>query len=455
MTAVSPPIIPPGVVTQEFRTPPAVRRGIVAGVVGNMLEWYDFVLFGFFATEIGAHFFPASNPTASLLAAYGTFAAGFVMRPVGGALFGWVGDRFGRKHALIWSVLAMAFPSFFIGLLPGVATIGIAAPVLLVAFRLLQGLAVGGEYMASSVFLVEGAMPGKRGWMGSWSPFGASVGTLLGCAAGAIVNALLPHEAVMAYGWRIPFIVGLGVGLGGLLIRSQYVESVPHQPPAKSPLGEAVRFHWRTILHLVALSAGLGVGFYISAVYASAWLAQVAGVPARTAFVIDTVALAVSLPLTLYAGRLSDHIGRRRALVVLSGLLVVVALPLMALMSRGQTAGILLGQIVLLGLVSAFSGVLPAAMAELAPWRVRCTVVSIAYNLCMALLGGTTPLVAAWLVSRSGYALAPAWYLTAAGALAFVAAILLPKTLPHRLTTEFHSVQAAEAHTAAPGAFTQ
>src|SRR5215210_8117807 len=137
------PITPPDVITQEFRTPRAVRRGVIAGVVGNMLEWYDFALFGFFAQQIGAHFFPAHDPTASLLAAFGTFAAGFLMRPVGGALFGWVGDRFGRKQALMWSVLAMALPSFFIGLLPSEATIGLAAPVLLLVFRLLQGLAVG------------------------------------------------------------------------------------------------------------------------------------------------------------------------------------------------------------------------------------------------------------------------------------------------------------------------
>ena len=179
MTAIEPQIIPAGVVTQEFRTPGMIRRGVIAGVVGNMLEWYDFALFAFFAAQIGAHFFPASNPTASLLAAYGTFAAGFLMRPTGGALFGWVGDRFGRKQALIWSVMAMAVPSFGIGLLPSEATIGLAAPVLLLVFRLLQGLAVGGEYMASSVFLVEGAMLGQRGWMGSWSPFGAFAGTLL------------------------------------------------------------------------------------------------------------------------------------------------------------------------------------------------------------------------------------------------------------------------------------
>ena len=184
------------------------------------------------------------------------------------------------------------------------------------------------------------------------------------------MNAILPPDAVMAYGWRIPFIVGLAVGLGGLLIRRHYVEHVPHQPPAKSPLGEAFRHHWRTILHLVALVAGIAVGFYTVFVYAATWLAQVAGVSARTAFEINT--------------------------------------------------------------------------AELAPWRVRCMVLSIAYNLGMALLGGTTPLVAAWLVARTGVAIAPGVYLAAAGVLAFVAALLLPKTLPHRLTTEFHSVRPAE-----------
>ncbi|HET6578161.1 MAG TPA: MFS transporter, partial [Gemmatimonadales bacterium] len=259
MTSV-PPIIPPGVITQEFHTPRAVRRGVIAGVAGNVLEWYDFALFGFFAQQIGTHFFPAHNPTASLLAAFGTFAAGFIMRPLGGALFGWVGDKFGRKQALLWSVMAMAFPSFFIGVLPGTETIGIAAPILLLAFRLMQGLAVGGEYGASSVFLVEGAEPGRRGWMGSWGPVGAFAGTLLGSAAGAIVNAVLSPEEVLAWGWRIPFILGIGVGLGGIAIRRYYLERVPHQAPSRSPLKEALQSHWRTTLHLTALVAGLAVG---------------------------------------------------------------------------------------------------------------------------------------------------------------------------------------------------
>jgi MHS family proline/betaine transporter-like MFS transporter len=444
MTTV-PPIIPPGVTTQEFHTPRAVRRGVIAGVAGNVLEWYDFALFGFFAQQIGTHFFPAHNPTASLLAAFGTFAAGFVMRPLGGALFGWVGDKFGRKQALLWSVMAMAFPSFFIGVLPSTETIGIAAPILLLAFRLMQGLAVGGEYGASSVFLVEGAEPGRRGWMGSWGPVGAFTGTLLGSAAGAIVNALLSPEQVFAWGWRIPFILGIAVGLGGIAIRRYYIERVPHQAPSRSPLGEAFQSHWQTVLHLVALVAGLAVGFYMTFVYAATWLAQVAHVPARTALGINTLAMALSLAASLAAGAVSDRIGRRPVLVAWGAGLALLAYPLMSLMATGKTGSIIAGQVGLALLVAAGSGALPATMAELAPWRVRCTVVSVAHNLGMALLGGTTPLMGAWLVSRTGAPLAPALYLAAAGVVSFLAALFLPRTARHRLTHEFQAAQPRRA----------
>lgn len=440
MTASS-PITPPGVITQEFHSPRAVRRGVIAGVAGNVLEWYDFALFGFFARQIGTHFFPAHDPTASLIAAFGTFAAGFIMRPAGGALFGWVGDRFGRKQALIWSVMAMAFPSFFIGVLPSTERIGLAAPVLLLVFRLLQGLAVGGEYGASAVFLVEGAEPGRRGWMGSWGPVGAFAGTLLGSAAGAIVNAAMAPEAVMAWGWRVPFILGLGVGLGGLAIRRYYIERVPHQAPSRSPLGEAFRSHWRTMLHLVALVAGLAVGFYTTFVYAATWLAQVAQVPARIALGINTLAMALSLAVSLATGWLSDRVGRRPVLIAWGAGLALLGYPLMALMARGEVGSIVAGQVGLALLVAAGSGALPATMAELAPWRVRCTVVSVAHNLGMALLGGTTPLVGAWLVGRSGHPLAPAVYLAAAGVVSLVAALLLPRAAPHRLTHEFEAAR--------------
>jgi MHS family proline/betaine transporter-like MFS transporter len=437
----APAIVPDHVITQEFRSPVAVRRGILAGVVGNMLEWYDFALFGFFAAQIGYHFFPGHNPTASLLAAFGTFAAGFLMRPVGGALFGWIGDRFGRKQALIGSVLAMALPSFLIGILPGARSIGLAAPIILVLLRMLQGVAVGGEYMASAVFLVEGAQPGHRGWMGSWGPFGASAGTLLGSAAGAIVNTALPPEAVLAWGWRIPFILGIGVALGGLAIRRHYVERVPQQAESDSPLSEAFQAHWRTMAHLVGLTTAISVGFYTTFVYSSTWLQQVAAVPASRALELNTVAMALLLLIIPLAGSLSDRIGRRTILVWGAGALMVLSWPLMGLMLRGSPGSIFAGQVGLAVLVGANGAVLPAAMAELAPWRVRCTVLSVGYNIALAILGGTTPMVAAWLVQRTGVALAPAAYLAVAAAITFAAALMLPHAARHRLTEEFKAVR--------------
>ena len=267
-----------------------------------MLEWYDFALFGFFAQQIGAHFFPADNPTASLLAAFGTFAAGFVMRPLGGALFGWVGDRFGRKQALLWSVHRDGPSILFHRLLPSAATIGIAAPILLLAVPAAAGARGRRGVQASSVFLVEGAEPGQRGWMGSWRPFGSFAGTLLGSAAGVIVNATMSPED------------GPGLGLADSVHHRarRGTRWARHPTPlrgagAASAAGEVaarrgVPRHWRTILHLVPLVAGLSVGFYTTFVYSATWLQQVADVPARTALGINTVAMALSLVASPVAG---------------------------------------------------------------------------------------------------------------------------------------------------------
>ena len=197
--------------------------------------------------------------------------------------------------------------------------------------------------MASAVFLVEGAEPGRRGWMGSWGPFGASAGTLLGSAAGAVVNLALPPEAVLAWGWRIPFAVGVLVALGGLWIRRHYVERVPQQMPAKSPVGEAFRSHWRTMVHLVFLIAGLSVGFYTTFVYSAIWLQQIAQVSETRAFEMNTIVMTLLLVIIPLAGIASDRFGRRRVLAWAAGGLTLLAWPLMALMARGTPLAILGG----------------------------------------------------------------------------------------------------------------
>src|SRR5256885_7172996 len=198
-------------------------------MIGNALEWYDFSVYGYFVAAIGQHFFPRENPTAQLLAAFGVFAIGYLMRPIGGAVIGHIGDRLGRRTALTFSVAAMAVPTFLIGLLPGYATLGIAAPIALTLLRMVQGLSVGGEYTSSMVFLVEHAPDGRRGVMGALAAGGAGGGTLLGSAVGAGFAAAMSAEALNAWGWRIPFLLGLVVGIAGYLLRRHLQETAPAQ----------------------------------------------------------------------------------------------------------------------------------------------------------------------------------------------------------------------------------
>jgi MHS family proline/betaine transporter-like MFS transporter len=264
---------------------------------------------------------------------------------------------------------------------------------------------------------------------------------LLGSAAGAVVNLALPPDAVLAWGWRIPFAVGVLVALGGLWIRRHYVERVPQQMPAKSPIGEAFRSHWKTMAHLILLSAGLSVGFYTTFVYSATWLHKIAQVPESRALGINTAAMALLLVVAPLSGLASDRYGRRRVLAWAAGGLALFAYPLMALMSHGTAEAIFAGQAGLAILIGTAGGALPAAMAELTPWRVRCTVLSVGYNVGMALLGGTTPMVATWLLARSGHDLAPAIYLAVTAALAFLGALLLPQTARHSLTREFSAVR--------------
>jgi MHS family proline/betaine transporter-like MFS transporter len=194
------------------------RRIIAAGAIGNVLEWYDFAVYGYFAAAIGRTFFPSENEVAQVLAAFGIFAVGFLMRPVGGALIGFIGDRMGRRAALTFSVAAMAIPTFLVGVLPGYQTLGIAAPILLTLLRMIQGLSVGGEYTTSIVFMVEHATPGGRGLIGAMGCCGAVGGILAGSATGAALASVMSEAALESWGWRIPFMLGLVVGLAGFFL---------------------------------------------------------------------------------------------------------------------------------------------------------------------------------------------------------------------------------------------
>lgn len=405
------------------------RRVTLAGIAGNVMEWYDFAVYGYFAPIIGRQFFPSDDPTASLLAAFGVFAAGFLMRPVGGLIFGYVGDRYGRKAALTASVLAMAIPTFLIGVLPSHAVWGVWATASLVALRMIQGVSVGGEYTTSVVFLVESAKPEQRGLAGSWSTVGATLGTLMGSAVGALVSTLCARDFIEAWGWRVPFLLGLVVGLSGLYIRRHLTEPA-EAPKEKSepggPIWEALRHHWRSMVAIAALNVLNAVGFYTAFVYLVTYFEKVSHLSTRTALDINTLNMLVLVAVLPLAGALSDRFGRKKMLLGAAAAAILFAWPLFWLMSHPMPVLAMLGQCGFALIVGSYCGVIPVTMVEAFPARVRCSAVSIGYNLCLGILGGTSPLVATWLIERTHDALSPAFYVMGAAAISLCIVVRLP-----------------------------
>ena len=256
-------------------------RLLAAGFIGNVLEWYDFAVYGFFAGTIGTVFFPSDDPASSLIAAFGAFAAGFLMRPLGSIVLGHVGDRLGRKKLLVLSILAMALPTFAIGLLPTHADIGATAAVLMVVLRMVQGVSVGGEYVGSGVFLAERAPPHRRGLFAALSSAGLVGGMLLGSAIGALITNLLTADQITAWGWRLPFLSGLVLGGVALALRLTIPDECLPENRSKAPLIEAVTQHGKGIFLGAAVVMVVAATFYITWIYVPTWFVRDMNVPGR------------------------------------------------------------------------------------------------------------------------------------------------------------------------------
>lgn len=406
-------------------------RTVFAGAIGNALEWYDFALFGYFAPVLGTLFFPSESRLASLLQTFGVFALGFVMRPLGGVLFGHIGDRLGRKQALTYSTLLMAIPTTLIGLLPTFEQIGIWAAVLLTLTRILQGLSVGGEMIGSISFLAEEAPPGRRGFFASWAGVSGCSGSLMGSGVAALFHATLSNEQLMSWGWRVPFLFGVAVGLIGFWLRHGVSESSSFEQAkeagalARTPLFEAFRHNFRPIVATFFLALPFTVGFYLPFVWVSTWLTQVRKPPVPDALTANTIALALSTFLLPFSGALSDRIGRKKVYIAGALAVVILTYPIFLIMEAGTFASALQGQILFALCMAPTGGSLPALLVELFPTRTRFSGIAIGYNLNVALLGGTTPLVATALISLTDDLNSPAYYLIACMAIAAVTAWLI------------------------------
>jgi MHS family proline/betaine transporter-like MFS transporter len=400
-------------------------RVIAAGMIGNVLEWYDFAIYGYFAAQIGRSFFPHEDAIAQLLAAFGVFAIGYLMRPIGGAIVGHIGDSFGRRAALTFSVAAMAIPTFLMGVLPGYHSIGLLAPIGLTLLRIVQGLSVGGEYTSSMVFLVEQAPEGRRGLMGALAGAGATVGILLGSAVGAAFAASMSTAALDAWGWRIPFLLGLVVGIAGYLLRRYVLEAGVAAKRARTPIIETLHDHWRLVLGFAGLSVFCAVTFYIGFVYIVSWLQTADGIAPSRALEINSLSMVIILPVTIAAGWLSDRIGRKPLMLATSAGGLIGALPLFWLLNHPSALLAQLGQLGFVFLVGIYYAALPATLVEAAPANVRCTAVALGYNLCYGLFGGLSPLAATWLVQRTGDEIAPAFLIMAAAAVTLATVFFL------------------------------
>jgi MHS family proline/betaine transporter-like MFS transporter len=410
------------------------RRAVIAGTIGNVLEWYDFGVYGYFATTISQLFFPGEDKTISLLKAFAVFGVGFVMRPVGSILFGIYGDRYGRRLALSAVIFLMAFSTLAIGLLPTYAQAGVLAPILLVIARLLQGLSAGGEWGGSTSYIVEYATEGRRGFIGSWQQVSVGSGFLLGSLSAALISSTLSSEAFLSWGWRIPFLLGVLVGAVGAYLRwrlsetPKFTEIEQHGEVARAPLSEAFAKYRRETLTIFGLTLHNTVAYYIPIIYMTSYIVSVAKLAPSSALWIGTSCLVVFVVLIPIWGALSDRIGRKPLLLLSSGGYIILSYPLFMMASSGSAALALAAQMTMIVFLSFFSGACPATYSEILPTRVRYTALSIGYNIAVAVFGGFAPFIATWLISVTGSNLAPAYYLIAAAIITFFVVLSIRET---------------------------
>ena len=417
-------------------------KSIVAGAYGNGVEWFDFALYGYFAPVISGLFFPSDDKLTSYLATFGVFAVGFVVRPIGGALFGHIGDRIGRRHALLVSVVIMALPTAALGLLPTYQSVGLLAPVLLVVVRLIQGLAVGGEFTSSISYLSEYAPPARRGLFGSWSMTSCFLGILAGSATAALITSVLSDQALHDWGWRVAFLMALVLGAIGFWLRRSMEESPAFKDAkasgtlVKNPIGHTLKTQKKNLLMVIGMLWVNAVCQYYLFVFFTTYIHHFSGLSLADTLGIATISMAFVTVCLPAFGWLSDKVGRRPVLIAGSLGFLLLSIALMDLMASGDYTLVLAAQLCFCLFVAARSGPVPATMVEVFPTRVRLTALSLGYNVNFAIFGGTAPILATWLITVTGDKTAPAWYLMAVAAISIGIAFFMPETRDRALTAD-------------------
>ena len=417
-----------------------IRRAVAGASIGNAVEWFDFAIYGFLATFIAGQFFPAGDETAALLNTFAIFAAAFFMRPLGGFVFGPLGDRIGRQRVLALVILLMSAATLGIGLLPIYGAIGVLAPLLLLVLRCLQGFSAGGEYGGGAVYLAEFATDERRGVTVTFMVWSGVLGFLLGSITVTLLQAVLSTAAMESYGWRIPFLIAGPLGLVGLYIRlrlsdtPQFAELSKSDQTAESPLREAVSTAWRSILQVIGLMIVFNIGYYVVFAFLPSYFIKTLQFSATDAFLSITLACLVALVLILPLAMLSDRIGRRPLLIGGAVAFAVLGYPLFLLLNTGSLAAAIAAHCVLAAIESVYVSTAVSAAVELFATRVRFSGFSIGYNVCVAVFGGTTPYIVTWLTATTGDAIAPAYYLVIAAMVSLGVVLTLRESAGRSLT---------------------
>lgn len=392
-------------------------RQVVAAVIGNALEWYDFIVYGFLASIIARQFFPSDDDYASLLMALATFGVGFFMRPVGGVLLGIYSDRKGRKAAMQLIIRLMTVSIALIAFAPSYAAIGMGAPLMIVVARMLQGFATGGEYASATAFLVESAPAHRKGLYGSWQLVGQCLAVFSGAAMVALVTHLFSPETLDLWGWRLPFVLGLLIGPVGLWIRKYMDEPEAFIEARKQVRGngpgliQVIREHRRSILVSMGLACGATVSFYVVLVNMPTFAHKNLGLPLDQVLLVQMLAVALMTLVIPLSGALSDRLGRRPVLLAFTLAFFVMVYPLYVWVAAAPSIErLLVMQVLLCSAIGGFFGPAPTALAEQFPVQVRSTGVSVAYNVAVMVFGGFAPLIVTWLSKVLGTPVAPAFY---------------------------------------------
>lgn len=386
------------------------KKAMLAGVSGTVLQWYDFAIFGYFAPIIAANYFPNDNPVAAMLSVFGVFAVGYLLSPVGSVVFGYIGDRYGRKRALTLSVLAMAIPTSLIALLPGYKTIGIAAPILITLLRVIQGFVASSEFTGSAIFLVEHATPEKKAFYGSLTSSAYSSGVILaGLSASLFTASYMPD-----WGWRFGFALALIAGIVIFYLRTHVSETpayqlIQHDKP-RLPFLAALKTAPYAFAGVIGLALLIGVMTFGTYVFAASYLHSYFNLSLSTATLITTLALAVDAVVEPFMAILADRTGYLRVATIGIVLMVLLSFPVFYLLASGQVILITAGMVLMSLLIATSFAPLNAYMVELFPEDCRYSGFGVAFHIGISLFGSTTPLVLMWLVNKTGDFTSPAYY---------------------------------------------